>query len=54
MTEKEIKKMRERQGKKLEKLMSSPKELEKAAKKMYPKNWEVIFSGEKHPQNKRK
>jgi hypothetical protein len=54
MTQKEIKQMRAKQSKKLEQLMASPKMVENAAKKMYPKNWKVIFSGENHPNNLRK
>lgn len=52
MTKKEIQMMRKKQSKKLDELLSNPKKVEQAAKKMYPKNWKVIFSGENHPDNK--
>ena len=51
MTDKELKQIRNKNSKKLEQLLTNPKRVERAAKKMYPKNWQVIFSGEKHPLN---
>jgi hypothetical protein len=51
MKNKELEQIRKKNSKKLEQLLTNPKRVERAAKKMYPKNWKVIFSGERHPLN---
>lgn len=52
MTKIEIEQMRVEQAERLEYLLSNSNEIEEIAKKMYPKNWKVIYSGENHPHNK--
>ena len=54
MKKNELAVMRKQQSKKLEQLLSSPKKVERAAKKLYGDRWEIIYSGENHPNNKRK
>lgn len=54
MKNKELAGIRKKQAKKLEQLLSSPQKVEKAAKRMYGDRWQVIYSGENHPQNKSK
>ena len=54
MKKNELAVMRKRQSKKLEQLLSSPKKIEKAAKKMYGNRWQIIYSGENHPNNQSK
>jgi hypothetical protein len=51
MSDKELKQIRNKNSRRLESLLSNPDKVRRAAKKMYPKNWQVIFSGEKHPLN---
>jgi hypothetical protein len=46
--------IRKEQADKLEELLSSPKKVEEAAKRLYGNRWQIIYSGENHPQNKSK
>lgn len=52
MTDKELQKIRKQNSKKLEYLLTHPKAVMIAAKKLYPKSPECIFAGERHPKNK--
>jgi hypothetical protein len=54
MKKNELAEIRKKQSKKLEQLLSSPKKVERAAKKQYGNRWEIIYSGENHPNNKSK
>jgi len=52
ITNKELLQIRKKQAKKLEYLLTHPKAVDIAAKKMYPKSPEKIYAGENHPKNK--
>jgi len=53
MTDKELQKIKRQNSKKLEYLLTHPKAVDIAAKKMY-KSPECIYAGENHPKNKSK
>lgn len=43
--------IRKSNAKKLEQLLSNPKRVERAAKKMYGDGWKIIYAGERHYYN---